>query len=362
MIQCKWKLNIGGKNMCQINYTTKKKKYEHITYAERTMMERWYNKDKKTNKEIAILLNKCERTIRREIQRGLTTIKDSQWRDVKNYSATIAEKQYRFNLTSKGPSMKLDADIKLVKHIEHEIKANKKSPEVIVVELYLFGFDLKITSKTIRNAIKQGTIFDITTKDLTYKKTYTNKNKEKRVSIKVPAEKSIEYRPKEANDRSAYGHWEGDCVIGKRKGSGPVLLTFTERVTREEIIIKIKARKSEHVVKAINTLERKLGKRFYNKFKSITFDNGSEFLDYKEIEKSCIRKTNRTSIYYAHPYCSGERGTNENANRMIRRWIPKGTDIRRITVEFIREIENWINNYPRKIFDYKSTNMILLEI
>jgi len=348
--------------MCLNNYSKKTKKYKHITYAERTMIERWYNRDSKTNKEIADLLNKCERTIRREIKRGLTIIKDSEWRDIENYSATIAEQKYRFNLTGKGGDLILDTEPKLVKHIENEIKVNKKSPEVIVVELPSFNFDIKINPRTIRNAIKAGTVFDLTTKDLTYDKKYKNKNKEKKVSIKVPAEKSIEHRPKEANDRSVYGHWEGDCVIGKRKGSGPVLLTFTERVTREEIIIKIKGKKAEYVAKALNTLERKLGKRFYTKFKTITFDNGSEFLDYEGLEKACRRKGKRFSVYYAHPYCSGERGTNENANRMIRRWIPKGTDIRTISVEFIKKIQDWINNYPRKIFDYKSTNMVLLEI
>ena len=141
-----------------------------------------------------------------------------------------------------------------------------------------------------------------------------------------------------------------------------MLLTLTERKTREEIIITIKGKKEEYVIKAINGLERKYGKRFYNKFKSITFDNGVEFNDYEGMEKSCLRKTKRTKIYYAHPYCSGERGSNENNNRMIRRWIPKGTIIDEISKEYIQKIEDWINNYPRAMFDYKSTNMILLEI
>ena len=111
-----------------------------------------------------------------------------------------------------------------------------------------------------------------------------------------------------------------------------------------------------------NKKERKYGKRFYIKFKTITFDNGAEFMDYEGMEKSCLKKGNRTKIYYAHPYCSGERGTNENNNRMIRRWIPKGTLIDDISKEFIKQIENWINNYPRAMFDYKSSNMILLDI
>ena len=70
----------------------------------------------------------------------------------------------------------------------------------------------------------------------------------------------------------------------------------------------------------------------------------------------------RTTIYYAHPYCSGERGSNENGNKLIRRWIPKGTDIGPISETVIKEIEDWINNYPRGIFGYKSSNMILLKI
>ena len=347
--------------MCLYNYNKKSSKYKHLTYAERTMIETWYNSDKKSKKEIAELLHKSERTIRREINRGKVIVKDYLWRDKEEYSARIAQDKYDYNLTGKGPALKLDDDIELVKHIEKEIKENKKSSEAIVSELNVNGFRINITAKTIRNAIKLGTIFNITNKDLTYTKTYNNKNKEKRVSKMIPAEKSIEHRPKEANDRSEYGHWEGDLVIGKRK-QGAVLFTLTERKTREEIIIKIKGKKAEYIVKAINGLERKYGKRFYNKFKSITFDNGVEFMDYKGIEASCLRKNKRTSIYYAHPYCSGERGTNENNNRMIRRWIPKGTEINNITKDFIQFIEDWINNYPRKIFDYKSSNMVLLNI
>lgn len=86
--------------------------------------------------------------------------------------------------------------------------------------------------------------------------------------------------------------------------------------------------------------------------------------NWKSLEKSYDnRKTKpRTKVYYAHPYCSGERGSNENGNRLIRRFIPKGTDITLISEEFIKQIENWINNYPRAMLKYKSTNQILEEL
>lgn len=348
--------------MCHLNCTTKKEKYKHITYAERTMIETWYNQDKKTKKEIAKLLHKSERTIRREINRGKVIIRGYEWEDKTEYSARIAQDKYDYGMTGKGPELKLDQDIKLVEHIEEQITKEKKSPEVISRQLSDYGFVIEISGKTIRNAIKSGVIFEkIKHGKIIYKKQYNNKNKEKRVSKQIPAEKSIEYRPKEANKRTEYGHWEGDLVVGKL-GTKTVLFTLTERKTRQEIIMKLPDKKTETIASALDKIERKYGSKFYKTFKSITFDNGVEFMGYKGIEKSCRIKTKRTNVYYAHPYCSGERGTNENNNRLIRRWIPKGTDITKIKPSFIKEIEDWINNYPRAMFDYQSSNMILLNI
>ena len=148
------------------------------------------------------------------------------------------------------------------------------------------------------------------------------------------------------------------------KKRGPVLFTLTERKTREEIIVKIPEKKAEYVAKALDIIERKYKNIFYNKFKTITFDNGGEFRNWKALEKSYDnrRKKARTQIYYAHPYRSGERRSNENGNRLKRRFIPKGIDITPISEEFIQKIEDWINNYPRAMFKYKSTNEILSEM
>lgn len=221
-------------------------------------------------------------------------------------------------------------------------------------------FKAKMCAKTIRNNIASGDIYEIKPKDMIYNKVYKEKNKRKKICERVPPEKSIEYRPKEANTREEYGHWEGDLVIGKRK-KGAVLFTLTERKTREEIIIKIASKEAEEVAKALDQIEKKYKKEFENKFKSITFDNGPEFRSRRLLEKSYDnrKKGKRTTVYYAHPYRSGERGSNENANRLIRRFIPKGTDIASITEEFIQRVEDWINNYPRAMFKYKSTNQIL---
>ena len=115
------------------------------------------------------------------------------------------------------------------------------------------------------------------------------------------------------------------------------------------------------VIKAIDDMERKYQNLFPIKFKTITVDNGTEFLNHEMLEKSSIGLRSRTEVYYAHAYSSWERGSNENANKLIRRFIPKGSDISKFSDKTIEKKQNWINNYPRKIFNYKSTNDILQE-
>ena len=345
--------------MCQIDYNkkVKEKKYKHLNYVEKTQIERWYNIEKKQCSEIAKLLNKNVRTIQREIKRGLvenlTTLLEIKY----VYSADVSEQKYRYNMTAKRPNVKLDTNYKLVEYIENGIKKERKSPEILIEEIKKKKeeFGTIVCAKTIRNCIHKR-IINITEKDMIYKKKYKEKNKEKTHCAKVPAEKSIDFRPKEANDRSEYGHWEGDLVVGK-DGKGAALLTFTERMTREKIIFKIPSKHAVNVAKAIDKLEKKYKSEFKNKFKTITFDNGGEFRDYKALEKSYDkrRKTRRTQVYYAHPYRSGERGSNENANRLIRRFIPKGTVITDISEDFIQYVEDWINNLLRPMFGYKSS-------
>lgn len=349
--------------MCQQNNNTKSKKGKHLNYEERQSIERWWNRDKRTKVEIAGLLDRTEKTIRNEIKKGLVKNLTTELIEIWVYSADVAQQRYEYYLKAKGPKLKIDNDYELKEYVEKSIKEDKKSPEVIAKEIKKMSFKTKMCARTIRNNIYAGDIYDIKSRDMIYKKEYKEKNKEKTICEKVPAEKSIEYRPEEANNRDVYGHWEGDLVIGTKK-RGSVLFTLTERKTREEIIMKIPGKKVEYVAKALDLIERKYKKKFYKKFKTITFDNGGEFRNWKALEKSYdnrIKKA-RTQVYYAHPYRSGERGSNENANRLIRRFIPKGTDITPISEEFIQYIEDWINNYPRAMFNYKSTNEILSEI
>jgi len=141
-------------------------------------------------------------------------------------------------------------------------------------------------------------------------------------------------------------------------------LVLSERKSREEIIYKMPKQTQESVLKVVDDLEKRYGQAFYDTFKTITVDNGSEFLDFESLERSIDQTIeHRTQLYYAHPFSSWERSTNENSNKLIRRFIPKGTDIARFSKKTITKIQDWMNNYPRKIFDYKTANdMVNLEV
>ena len=150
-----------------------------------------------------------------------------------------------------------------------------------------------------------------------------------------------------------------DTVKGKKNVTKGCLLVLTERKTRSELIFKLKDQKSGSVVQAMDQLERKLGDRFTKIFQTITVDNGVEFSDYNGLERSVLHPgKKRTELYYCHAYCSWERPSNENQNKLIRRKIPKGFDIDHVTDKQVVKINQWINLYPRGIFDgYNASDM-----
>ena len=117
--------------MCLINYNKESKKYKHLIYVEKTMIERWYNKEHKSNKEIAKMLNKSERTIRRKIKRGLTINLTSELEEIEVYSADISNDEYKANMRAKGQELKIGLDRKTIELIEQMIKEEKKLPEVV---------------------------------------------------------------------------------------------------------------------------------------------------------------------------------------------------------------------------------------
>lgn len=345
--------------MSQKNYTVKSRKNKHLTERERYRIEVLL-KENMTVLYIAKRLGRHKRTIEREIKRGTVSLLSSDLSYREEYCADVAQRICDENSKNKGPNLKIGKDHKLAKHIEKKIIKNKYSPDAVIGEIREKGlkFEASICTKTLYNYIDQGIFVNITNKDLPVKK---NGKKGTYRKVKIARKNlkgtSIEERPAEVEKREEYGHWEMDCVEGKKGKSKAALLVLSERKRREQIIYKLQDMTQKAVIGVLNALERKHGRYFEEKFKSITVDNGSEFLNFKDMERSIRNpRKQRTKIYYAHPYSSWERGTNENSNKLIRRFIPKGADIGKVSKEEIKYIEEWINNYTRRIFGYKSAN------
>lgn len=333
---------------------------KYITENERYIIETML-KDGKNPKEIAQRLGKHYTTIYREIKRGIVNLLDGKtWLEKSVYCADVGQRIMEERSHAKGVDFKIQ-DIKYLERAKYYIKDNHYSPYATLEVLKKEFPDISICRVTMYNYIYKNVISGLTSKDLPYDKNPRKKPVEaRRPSLKMLGAKTIEERPKSVYKRNLYGDWEMDTVVsGKNKGTS-CLLVLTERTTRKEIIKKIPNRKKDSVIKAIDSIEKEYGYDSFKRiFRTITCDNGVEFSDYEGIEKSVDSIHTRTNLFFCHPFCSGERGSNENNNKLIRRFVPKGCSIDEYTDEEIQYIEDWINNYPRKIFGGYSTNEIL---
>ena len=330
--------------------------YKHFKFYDRIRLESWL-RSKTSISFIAKELNKSRASIYREIKRGQYVHTLSDLTEELRYSAELAESKYQEHLKSKGPGLKISNDYSYAAYIEYMIVKRKYSPEAALnhIKNNNITFSTTLSKTTIYRYINDNIFLALTNKDLPIKR---NKSKQKYKKVRpcrVMKGKSIEQRP-DILKRDAFGHWEMDCVVGKKK-TRSVLLVLTERLSRKELIFKMPGKNKENVVNVLNDLELRCGDNFKRIFKTITCDNGVEFADSYGIEHS-VNGEKRVDLYYCHPYSSCERGSNENQNKMIRRHFPKGFNFTKTTRTEIARVENWINSYPRKMFHGYSSNDI----
>lgn len=324
------------------------KKQHYMTYPERIRLETML-RYKVPVAQIARDLGFSRQAIYQEIKRGQYLHTCDYWDELR-YSADIGQQYQDRKRLNKGRPLKIGHDIAYADFLERKILGKHFSPAAALAEARKAGFTTSVCVGTLYNYISQGVFYQLTNTDLLEKTKRKPRKKDEEPKIAHPKLPSIEKRPQHINDRREQGHWEMDLVVGC-SGSRPALLTLTERVTREEIIIKLPDRRAVTIRRAIDRLERTMP-NFYQRFKSITTDNGPEFLEYDLLRKSVLGGT-RFEVYYCHSYAAWEKGTNENHNRMIRRFFPKGTDFSQISKKRITEVQNWMNGYPRKILDWK---------
>lgn len=331
----------------------------YFTLRERQRLEDML-KDGLKPKQIAGKLGKHYNTIYNEIKRGTVTLKNSDWTYREEYCADVGQRIADERKKNKGRDLKIGNDHELAAHIEYLIKDRHYSPYAVVCDIRKSGrFKTDICKTTLYSYIDMGLFLNISNKDL-YSKCHKKKKKdgEPRASYKHIHANSIEERPKSVEDRDVYGHWEMDTVYSGTGKSTFCILALTERMARQEYLFRMPDRTLDSTIKVIDRLEHTLGyDAFKERFKTITVDNGSEFGDATLIERSCTRPDEkRTHVYFCHPYRSSERGSNENANKLVRHWIPKGADISQYSDDDISQIGDWMNDYPRELFGGLSAN------
>ncbi len=339
-------------------------KYKRLTNYDRLVIEAYYNAGY-SQVDIADLLGVHRSTICRELRKGMYEHLNTNYTTRKAYSSNLAQDYTDFQATSKGKELKIADDHDLASFLEEKIVKDKYSPDAV---LHLISsdpvlskrFKVSISTTTLYRYIDKGLFLNLTNKDLphAHKRSY---NRVRRIQKRSSAGTSIEKRPADILSRQYFGDWEMDTVKGIRGKTKGCLLVLTERKTRNELTFKLPDQRTASVVAVLDDLEDLLGNDFSNVFHTITVDNGVEFADFEGMQRSKNHSGDRTSIYYCHAYCSSERGSNENGNRLIRRHAPKGTDLDQLTHEDVKDIQRWMNNYPRKLLGYRTSGDLFRE-
>ncbi len=324
-----------------------RKKNSRLTLKERIQIETLL-KENKSKSYIAKTLNRARSTITREVNKWVQS-------DIDKYSAELANWNAKDDYLNKRNTDKISTYKKLRVYVFKGL-LSQWTPEQIAGKIKLeYSNDpiIAISHEAIYRYIykqPQTRLNKKLIKLLVSKKTRRRPPKKRRgTGSKITNQVSIDNRPKHILLRQEIGHWEGDLMIGKNQKSA--IGTIVERKYRYTLIVKLKARNSKEVAKMFSKILNKLNPILK---KAMTYDNGVEMARHKEI-------TNKTGIkiYFAHPYSSWERGTNENTNGLIRRYLPKGTDFNLIDKKQLMIIQEKLNNRPRKIIGFKKPKEII---
>lgn len=305
-----------------------------------------------SKKEVAALLGCHLSTVYRELKRGRCEQRDYLWRPYYIYSVVVAQDDAARKRSHCGAPLKLGGNLELASYIEQRIMVDKYSPAAVAAELRRSELGY-LCEDTIYRYIHRRIFDTLRPSHLPEHGIRKHPRHDDKHENKKRLGTSIEQRPQAIGSRNTFGHWEMDCVIGKSKGTDQAMLVLTERLTRAELVFKLPRKDSASVVDVVDQISRRCS--FRKIFRSITMDNGSEFAASRRLERTASGKR-RTHCYYCHPYTSCERGSNENANRLIRRWYPKGRSLAAVTGADCLRLSRWMNTYPRQLLGWKTAS------
>ncbi len=312
-----------------------KKTYKHLSLFERQRLFQWYHYEKKSIREIGRLLGRSHSTISREIKRNMSDYY------VPTYYPNPAHIDYKVRMKKRVLRGRLkNAQVK--NYVIEKLKLGW-TPQIISGRLKYFKEADYICHESIYQYIyleAPELISYLPHKHKRRRKKYPKRKYKTKISQKT----YISERPESVNNRTEPGHWESDSV--ESKGWKTALNVVVERKTRLTHVTKLSSKKALTTQHALIKRLSVYPERFIN---SITYDNGSENAYHLKINEKL-----RCESFFCQPYHSWEKGSVEQVNGLIRRYLPKGTDFNNVSAAQLMEIENALNNRPRKCLGYKT--------
>ena len=329
-------------------YNTEHRKGQHLSAEERHEIEVRL-KDGWSIYKIAKHLDRPYNTIKNEIARGTVSLYNGK---VARYKAREGERKYKENRRNSRRQYKRLAVSKFIQYVEQKFSKGWSLDACVgdALESGDFRREEIVCTKTLYNYVDNGLI-GIKNIDLPEKLKRNTKKEKVRKNKRILGD-SIELRPESVESREEFGHWEADTVVGGKQECEPCTVTLVERKTRKTIWVKADDHTADSVQAAIRSVFSYFGSMAHSVFKTITADNGSEFSRLAELEAQ------GSKVYFTHPYSSWEKGTNECHNKLLRRFIPKGTSMVGYSEEDIAYMADWANMLPRKILGYKTPDKL----
>lgn len=297
-------------------------------------------------RKLAMLMNCAPNTIRNELKRGAHP-------HTGHYGAARAQRDYNRKHQNSCTKHKRFGASSFVTWAIRKVKQFHWSLDACVGYARLHGLFPKkqmVCTKTLYNYVDACLFQTVRNIDLPLKVRRRTHPVVVRQRLKKLG-RSVEERPAAVVQRSEFGHWEIDTVIGRKSKTDKVVLSLCERLTRKYIGIPIDGKNTDAVKAGFLQLKDWFGSQFAEVFKTITADNGSEFANLSSLEQEA-----KTSVYFAHPYSAWERPSNERANGLLRRFIPKCRRIDGYDTDEIYFACEWANDLPRKILGYRTPN------
>jgi transposase, IS30 family len=312
----------------------------HLTLEQRYIIE-VLRKENYSQTAIAARIGKNKSVIYRELKRNC---------DARNgyYKADLAERKCKKRHLEKIKKIHFTEEVE--QYINHWIKEDY-SPEQIVGKAKIDDIKCVSHERIYQHLWKDkkqgGDLYkSLRTQGKRYRKRGAIKDKRGQIAGRV----GIEKRPPDVEKREKFGDFELDLIIGKNhKGA---LVTANDRATGVLKMKKIESKDALIVELAVIELLQEISPSL----NTITSDNGKEFANHQSIAKQL-----EIQYYFANPYCSWERGSNENLNGLVRQYFPKGYDFDLITDERVKEVQEKLNNRPRKRFGFQTPNQVYLQ-